>query len=113
MSQQSTKGMPDAGKLAELFHSGIVAAVESVSSQHKDSPFKRKAYDVIEDKLRQFQADTVAACAEQIPTSWLDNLLTGPDAVVGKPPYNCPDIERLLSALQTRIRAIADDLRSR
>lgn len=37
------------------------------------------------------------------PTSWLDNLLTGPDAVIGKGPWGCPDIERLLAAIKKRI----------
>jgi hypothetical protein len=44
-------------------------------------------------------------CAQLVPTSWLDPLLTGPRAVIGKPPYNCPDIERLLSAVAAAIRA--------
>jgi hypothetical protein len=38
-----------------------------------------------------------------IPTSWLDPLLTGPDAVIGMPPYTCRDIERLLSAIRKRM----------
>ncbi len=38
-----------------------------------------------------------------VPTNWLDPLLTGPDAVIGKPPYGCPDIERLLRAVRDRI----------
>lgn len=38
-----------------------------------------------------------------IPTSWLDSLLTGPDAVIGKGPWGCPDIERLLAAIKQRI----------
>jgi hypothetical protein len=40
--------------------------------------------------------------ADPIPMTWLDPLLTGPDAVIGKPPYGCPDIERLLNALRQR-----------
>lgn len=40
-----------------------------------------------------------------IPDSWLDPLLTGPSAVIGKPPYTCKDIERLLWALRERLRA--------
>ena len=37
-----------------------------------------------------------------IPTNWTDPLLTGPTAVIGRPPYGLPDIERLLVALRTR-----------
>jgi hypothetical protein len=38
-----------------------------------------------------------------IPTSWLDPLLTGPCAVIGMPPYDCRDIERLLNAIRKRM----------
>ena len=38
-----------------------------------------------------------------IPTSWLDPLLTGPEAVIGDPPYDCRDIERLLNAIRKRM----------
>ena len=41
---------------------------------------------------------------DEIPDNWLDPLLTGPNAVIGVPPYNCKDIERLLVALKERIR---------
>ena len=37
-----------------------------------------------------------------IPTNWTDPLLTGPEAVIGNPPYDCRDIERLLNAIRAR-----------
>ena len=41
-----------------------------------------------------------------VPTSWLDPLLTGRDAVLkGSGPWDCPDIERLLRAVRERLRA--------
>lgn len=43
--------------------------------------------------------------AAMVPTTWLDPLLTGPKAVIGQPPYNCKDIERLMWHLAERIRA--------
>lgn len=49
----------------------------------------------------------IELCAGLVPTTWLDPLLTGPSAVIGKPPYNCQDIERLLGAVAERIRAQA------
>jgi hypothetical protein len=53
-------------------------------------------------------ADAILAererCAALVPTSWLDPLLTGPRAVIGRPPFNCPDIERLLHAVAAEIR---------
>jgi hypothetical protein len=42
--------------------------------------------------------------AKKVPGNWLDPLLTGPDAVIGKPPYDCKDIECLLNAVADRIR---------
>ena len=52
-----------------------------------------------------------AQAAEQIPTSWLDSLLTGPEAVITAHPTG-PDIERLFRAIQGRIRALTPaDLR--
>ncbi len=41
-----------------------------------------------------------------IPTSWLDPLLTGKEAVIGQPPYNCQDIEQLLWAIKKRMESI-------
>lgn len=43
-------------------------------------------------------------CANCVPTNWLDDLLSGPDAVIGKPPYFSNHIERLLRAVKERIR---------
>jgi hypothetical protein len=47
--------------------------------------------------------ERLRAFAEKVPTSWLDPLLTGPTAVIGEPPYNCQDIEKLLRAVAARI----------
>lgn len=41
-----------------------------------------------------------------IPTTWLDSILTGEEAVVGQPPYYCQDIERLLQAIKKRMESI-------
>jgi hypothetical protein len=49
--------------------------------------------------------DYVKRAVEAVPTSWLDPMLTGPNAVIGNPPYGCPDIERLLNAIRQRITA--------
>lgn len=45
------------------------------------------------------------AAVKSIPTSWLDPMLSGPAAVIGLPPYDCEDIERLLEAVRARVRA--------
>ena len=38
-----------------------------------------------------------------VPTNWVDSLLTGPTAVLGTPPYDCEDVERLLRAVRKRL----------
>ena len=43
------------------------------------------------------------ACLSAVPDSWLDPLLTGPIAVIGKT-ANAADIEELLFAIRNRIR---------
>lgn len=55
-----------------------------------------------ESALRAVQQQTREACAKAIPTSWLDPLLSGPDAIL-KPPYGCFEIERLLRAIKARV----------
>ena len=42
-----------------------------------------------------------------VPTNWIDPLLTGSTAVIGRPPYNCQDIERLLLEIRKRMEGIA------
>jgi len=42
---------------------------------------------------------------DAIPSNWLDPLLTGPTAVVGKPPYNCEHVEAILNAVRARVTA--------
>jgi hypothetical protein len=44
-------------------------------------------------------------CEKEIPTSWLDPILTGPNCIKG-PPYGGREIEALLSGLALRIRNV-------
>jgi len=42
--------------------------------------------------------------AGEVPTNWLDPLLTGPEAVIrSRPPYDYDDIEKLCRAIVRRI----------
>jgi len=44
-----------------------------------------------------------------VPTTWLDPLLTGPEAVLkGHGPWAGPDIERLLGAITKRIDSLLE-----
>ncbi len=43
------------------------------------------------------------------PRNWVDPLLSGPDAVLGKPPWGCPDIERLLQKIEARQYALMSE----
>lgn len=63
------------------------------------------------DQMRAYAQQAASAavlqererCAKVVPTNWLDELLTGKDGL-GSPPYYCPDIEKLLSAIAAAIR---------
>jgi hypothetical protein len=59
---------------------------------------------ILEREIAKAFAAIREECAKELPTSWLDPLLTGPKAVVGQPPYGCEDIERLCKAIAGRIR---------
>ena len=52
----------------------------------------------------------VNECASQVPYTWLDDLLTGPKAVLkgNGGNWGCPDIERLLNAIKARILALSN-----
>ena len=47
-----------------------------------------------------------------IPTTWLDPLLTGKDAVIGNFPFGCNDIEVLLKAIKKRIEEYEKEARA-
>lgn len=57
----------------------------------------------------ELRKEGMLEAADAVPTSWLDSLLTGPDAVLkGKGgTWGCPDIEALLRAVKARIRSLA------
>ena len=40
---------------------------------------------------------------DAFPSNWCDPLLTGKNAVIGQPPYDCQDIERLMNAVHKRV----------
>ena len=61
--------------------------------------------DEIREAIQEAVASETERCALKVPTSWLDSMLSGEDAAVRKPPYGCPDIERLLHAIAAAIRA--------
>lgn len=47
--------------------------------------------------------DRELKASELIPQNWLDPILTGKDAVIGKPPYSGADVEMVLNAIKKRI----------
>jgi hypothetical protein len=74
---------------------------EVASRYYSGDPHKRQC---LEQDIAAAFAALREECANELPTNWLNPLLTGPKAVVGKPPYGCPDIERLCKAIAERIR---------
>lgn len=77
----------------------------AISSLLRGYGYTYLANDEGGDIVEYVRADKVLAA---FPDSWLDPLLTGPNAVVGKPPFGCPDIERLLAAIKERIVSTQD-----
>jgi hypothetical protein len=51
--------------------------------------------------------DGISAAEKCVPTNWCDDILTGKDGI-GKPPYDCRHIEKLLRGVQDKIRALRD-----
>lgn len=53
----------------------------------------------------------VGRLLDDIPTNWLDPLLTGPDAALSRDAgkWGCPDIERLLLKIKERMSKTAND----
>jgi hypothetical protein len=49
--------------------------------------------------------------AKEIPSNWLDPLLSGPTKVISNPPYTCRDIEQLLNAIRARLLAAPPEVR--
>jgi len=41
--------------------------------------------------------------ADAVPHTWLDSMLTGPERVIGNPPYDCKDVQKILQAVRKRI----------
>jgi hypothetical protein len=52
------------------------------------------------------------AIIDAVPDNWLDPLLTGPEAVIGKQgPYTARDIENVLRAIRERVIAAVGEPR--
>jgi hypothetical protein len=42
----------------------------------------------------------VSSLIAQVPNTWLDHRLTGPERVINGPPYTCQDIENLCQRIR-------------
>ena len=77
---------------------------------------RNKAIDGFEYwRARALIAESAVAAAWEeaikcVPTNWLDNLLTGPDAPRG--PLGNPDVEKLLLGIINRMKARASAIRA-
>lgn len=56
-------------------------------------------------------AKAIQECADQVPTTWLDGLLTGPDAVLqgSGGTWGCPEIEALCRGIKARILKLSNE----
>ncbi len=88
---------------------GDVAIIDWVCELEAALRHIRTAQDHTEARsLDRMVSSRLIAC---VPTTWLDDLLTGPRAVLsGKGgTWGCPDIERLLNAIRERMTKAAND----
>ena len=91
-------------------------------SFHPPIELVREAWETLSKAIREIEPpaptppqavlDAYTCCADQVPSNWLDPLLSGPDAVIlggsdGK------EIEALLSAVRKRILAARDALKDK
>ena len=112
-------------KVLEIRDEGTYALFAQPESPQQDT-VPRSRYDACnadwleaKAKLKQLEESATAAvldaytrCADQVPSTWIDPLLSGPDAVIlggsdGK------EIEALLSAVRKRILAARDELKGK
>jgi hypothetical protein len=54
--------------------------------------------------------DALSKALHAVPVNWCDPLLTGDRAVISGPPYDCQDIERLLTAIREKIETAISEL---
>jgi hypothetical protein len=87
------------GHLRDMPHEELVSLHLKLSMECMD----------LRKQAKEAHRAALEAAAQAIPDTWLDPLLTGENAVIGQPPYGCPDVERLLKALQMAIRALAQE----
>jgi hypothetical protein len=105
-------GMPPARDESAFFHAERVAKAawekceESLSADLSQADNRIEEADLLISSLKADLSEArleVGRIKDAIPTNWLDPLLTGPNAVIGEPPYTGLDIERLLQAIKKRI----------
>jgi hypothetical protein len=70
------------------------------TTSNATSPYRR-----VEALVRQQIAKELIDC---LPTTWLDPMLTGKDAVLGKNPWGCPDIEKLINAIRKKMKVVGN-----
>ena len=63
----------------------------------------------IEEEIEQARSEALEDAVNCFPTTWLDNMLSGDRAVMGAPPFYCPDIERLLTKIKDNINQLKGD----
>ena len=74
--------------------------------------YKNYVYDMwlwIEEEIKQARSEALEDAVNCFPTTWLDNMLSGDRAVMGAPPFYCPDIERLLTKIKDNINQLKGD----
>lgn len=86
--------------------SGLGNEWQQIDSDVMNNELKPAWMKIFQDAIRQAREEMRTEALEKIPHSWLDSLLTGPDAIVGKGFRETQLIERLFNAVRERIKAI-------
>lgn len=78
---------------------------EDQTPEHMAEVMQESAKAMRESAEEEVKAERERLTRE-VPTNWLDPLLTGKAAALhGSGPWGCPDIERLLRGIRNRLRA--------
>ena len=75
----------------------------------KTEGLKNDLWAWIEEEVRQARSEALEDAVNCFPTTWLDNMLSGDRAVMGAPPFYCPDIEKLLTKIKDNINQLKGD----
>lgn len=74
----------------------------------------QREIEVAKEAWLASRKEALEEAAKSVPSNnWCDPMLTGPNSALGKYPWGCPDIERLLGMVSAQIRALTREAEDR